>query len=197
MVRIASAGTLISAAAVMALVAASAGSLTVGGNVPGTDLSVAAPDDAAGTSDLITPACTSPSPVHAYAWYYHCYTPSDIRSAYGVSVGNPTASTGVFGQSQTIVLVDAYGSPTAAVHRKLDRRRDDPGAGGLHKREPSMCSWRVLSLARRHVVKPTVTCVGIEFGVKLSTRRALLHIECHARKTRTIKALCLTQKALN
>lgn len=55
-------------------------------------------------------ACTSPNPVHVYAWY-HCYTPSDITSAYGVST---LQSQGVLGQGQTIVLVDSYGSPTAA-----------------------------------------------------------------------------------
>ena len=47
--------------------------------------------------------------------YFHCYTPQDIRSAYGVDRVAPLAS-GVSneGQGQTIVLVDAYGSPTAA-----------------------------------------------------------------------------------
>jgi subtilase family serine protease len=45
----------------------------------------------------------------------HCYTPQDIRAAYGVdgiaglSNGQPN-----YGKGQTIVLVDAYGSPTAA-----------------------------------------------------------------------------------
>jgi subtilase family serine protease len=76
--------------------------------------SIAAPDSTAGAADLTTPACTSPAPVHTYPWY-HCYAPSDIRSAYGVSaVGNPTANTGLLGAGQTIVLVDSYGSPTAA-----------------------------------------------------------------------------------
>jgi subtilase family serine protease len=115
--RIALAGALVSAAAAMALVAASPGSLTVGGNVAGTALSVAAPDDVAGTSAGLTPACTSPNPVHTYAWY-HCYTPMQIRDAYGVnSIANPTNGDGsgqTLGQGQTIVLVDSYGSPTAA-----------------------------------------------------------------------------------
>jgi subtilase family serine protease len=47
--------------------------------------------------------------------YYHCYTPQDIRAAYGVDAvapGGPTAPG--YGQGQTIVLVDSYGSPTAA-----------------------------------------------------------------------------------
>jgi subtilase family serine protease len=69
-----------------------------------------APDTTSGANDTTTPACTSPAPVVKYAWY-HCYTPSDITSAYGV---NAVQSQGVRGQGQTIVLVDAYGSPTAA-----------------------------------------------------------------------------------
>jgi len=40
---------------------------------------------------------------------FHCYTPQDIRAAYGVD-----QLTGNYGQGQTIVLVDSYGSPTAA-----------------------------------------------------------------------------------
>jgi subtilase family serine protease len=47
--------------------------------------------------------------------YYHCYTPQDIRSAYGVDKIEPLASGAPnYGQGQTIVLVDSYGSPTAA-----------------------------------------------------------------------------------
>jgi subtilase family serine protease len=59
-----------------------------------------------------TDACTAPSPdpsgiVKTYA-YYHCYTAQDIRAAYGVdAVDN-------MGAGQTIVLMDSYGSPTAA-----------------------------------------------------------------------------------
>jgi len=71
---------------------------------------IQAPDTPAQTNDSTTPACTSPAPVIHYAWY-HCYTPSDITSAYGV---NTVQSQGVEGQGQTIVLVDSYGSPTAA-----------------------------------------------------------------------------------
>jgi subtilase family serine protease len=45
----------------------------------------------------------------------HRYTPFDIRWAYGLnSVGDPTTGTGLLGQGQTIVLLDSYGSPTAA-----------------------------------------------------------------------------------
>ncbi|MGH2971245.1 MAG: S53 family peptidase [Gaiellaceae bacterium] len=68
-----------------------------------------APDNPASSNDT-TFACTTPAPAWQYAWY-HCYTPSDITSAYGV---NALQSQGVLGQGQTIVLVDAYGSPTAA-----------------------------------------------------------------------------------
>jgi subtilase family serine protease len=75
---------------------------------------IQAPESPMSGTDLTTPACTSPDPVHTYAWY-HCYTPSDIRDAYGVSLlGDPSTGTGTLGQGQTIVLVDAYGSPTAA-----------------------------------------------------------------------------------
>jgi len=50
--------------------------------------------------------------------WFHCYTPDQIRAAYGVdavapiSVGGQTVPN--YGQGQTIVLVDSYGSPTAA-----------------------------------------------------------------------------------
>lgn len=75
---------------------------------------VQAPDSSATRGDTAAPACTSPPPLHTYAWE-HCYTPSDIRNAYGVNaVGNPAAGSGTLGQGQTIVLVDSYGSPTAA-----------------------------------------------------------------------------------
>jgi subtilase family serine protease len=65
---------------------------------------------AAGTS----PACVSPPPVMTDP-YLHCYTPAQIRTAYNVT-GVAPLSPGVSndGQGQTIVLVDAYGSPTMA-----------------------------------------------------------------------------------
>lgn len=43
--------------------------------------------------------------------YIHCYTPAQIAAAYGV---DRLHAQGLLGQGQTIVLVDAYGSPTAA-----------------------------------------------------------------------------------
>ena len=63
-----------------------------------------------GAGDATSPACVSPAPVHTYAWY-HCYTPAQINTAYGVDTVH---SNGVLGQGQTVVLVDSYGSPTAA-----------------------------------------------------------------------------------
>jgi len=50
---------------------------------------------------------------------FHCYTPQQIRSAYGVDNVTPLASGAAnYGQGQTIVLVDSYGSPTAAADLK-------------------------------------------------------------------------------
>jgi subtilase family serine protease len=97
------------AVALAAPAAAGAGSAGPG-LVP---LAIEAPD-VAGASANGTNACTSPAPVHTYA-DYHCYTPSDIRAAYGVN-GVAALSSGLpnYGQGQTIVLVDSYGSPTAA-----------------------------------------------------------------------------------
>jgi subtilase family serine protease len=76
-------------------------------------LAIQAPDVPAATATPSAPACTTPKPVHVYA-AYHCYTPSDIRSAYDVDGVGALSSGANQGQGQTIVLVDAYGSPTAA-----------------------------------------------------------------------------------
>lgn len=112
MVRRLVASAAVAAASLTILALAGGASALSGAN--GTDLSVSAPDQAGGAPNATTPACTSPAPVHTYAWY-HCYTPMQIRDAYGVSaVGDPTSGTGALGQGQTIVLVDSYGSPTAA-----------------------------------------------------------------------------------
>jgi subtilase family serine protease len=61
----------------------------------------------------VSPACTLPD--GTTSTYFHCYTPQDIRAAYDVN-GVPNLASGMpnYGQGQTIVLVDAYGSPTAA-----------------------------------------------------------------------------------
>ena len=50
--------------------------------------------------------------------WFHCYTPDQIRAAFGVDTVAPISVGGQsvpnYGQGQTIVLVDSYGSPTAA-----------------------------------------------------------------------------------
>lgn len=76
------------------------------GIMPGS-LAVQAPDTPAPAGSTAAPDCTTPAPVHVYP-VYHCYGMQDIRSAYGVSQITDQ------GEGQTIVLVDAYGSPTAA-----------------------------------------------------------------------------------
>jgi subtilase family serine protease len=49
----------------------------------------------------------------------HCYTPQQIRAAYGVNgVARLKNGQPNYGQGQTIVLVDSYGSPTAAADLK-------------------------------------------------------------------------------
>jgi subtilase family serine protease len=59
-------------------------------------------------------ACQFPDGSGGYA-DFHCNTPAQIRAAYGVDqVGNATTGKGLLGKGQTIVLVDSYGSPTAA-----------------------------------------------------------------------------------
>lgn len=54
-----------------------------------------------------TPATACTLPDSTYISDFHCYTPQQIRDAYGVS------SVPNLGEGQTIVLVDAYGTPTA------------------------------------------------------------------------------------
>ena len=67
-----------------------------------------APDDATNATGP-NDACTSPAPVHTSA-FFHCYTPSDIYTAYGVG---KLHDEGITGKGETIVIVDSYGSPTA------------------------------------------------------------------------------------
>jgi subtilase family serine protease len=61
-----------------------------------------------------TAVCSSPPPVMTSS-YLHCYTPAQIRAAYDVDgvAALPDGSTN-YGQGETIVLVDSYGSPTMA-----------------------------------------------------------------------------------
>jgi subtilase family serine protease len=71
---------------------------------------------------LITPHRTSSTacvlPDGTDVSWYHCYTPQQIRAAYQVNSVPPISASGAtvpnYGQGQTIVLVDSYGSPTAA-----------------------------------------------------------------------------------
>ena len=70
--------------------------------------------DAPGKPGAAGDACTAPTPdpsgtVTTYAWI-HCYTPAQIAAAYGVDALH---AAGNLGAGQTIVLLDAYGSPTA------------------------------------------------------------------------------------
>ena len=63
-------------------------------------------------STTSTVACTLPT--GGQVKYFHCYTPQQIRTAYGVTAIAPLApGEPDYGQGQTIVLVDSYGSPTA------------------------------------------------------------------------------------
>ena len=75
-------------------------------------MALTAPDsaftDAASASGAI--ACQRPAPDNRVSTTLHCYGPDQLRSFYGLG---PLASSND-GAGQTIVLVDAYGSPTAA-----------------------------------------------------------------------------------
>jgi subtilase family serine protease len=55
-------------------------------------------------------ACQRPAPDNRVSTTIHCYTPDQMRAHYGLG---PLAGSND-GAGQTIVLVDAYGSPTAA-----------------------------------------------------------------------------------
>lgn len=100
----AASGTTLASGRAMTSIAAQADLGTQLVSAPASTFVSAAPSDAAcvlpdGSGDL----------------YYHCYTPQQIRSAYGVDKVAPLASGAQnYGQGQTIVLVDSYGSPTAA-----------------------------------------------------------------------------------
>ena len=104
---LAGAAVLASGALVTAGPAAVTGGLGVGGglapqfvSVPNlTSLETATPDP--------NTACTMPDGTNID--FIHCYTPQQIRSAYGVDQLGSN-----MGAGQTIVLVDSYGSPTAA-----------------------------------------------------------------------------------
>ncbi|HEV2451937.1 MAG TPA: S53 family peptidase [Streptosporangiaceae bacterium] len=115
-------GAVVGAAAVLAATgatAAGAAPVTTAGAATGlAQVPIAAPR----VPGLITAHatantdCTLPDGTHVS--FYHCYSPQQIRAAYGVNgiaplrVGGHTVPN--MGQGQTIVLVDSYGSPTAA-----------------------------------------------------------------------------------
>lgn len=98
------------AVAAMMFAAAGAASATARGFVPqavSVPLSAFTP-----RADQFT-TCTLPD--GSTVDFFHCYTPQQIRAAYGVNGVAPLLSDASnYGQGQTIVLVDAYGSPTAA-----------------------------------------------------------------------------------
>lgn len=77
-------------------------------NIQFVPLVILAPGDS--TEPTAGPyACISPPPVHNTVGF-HCYTPADITTAYGVDILH---TAGITGAGETIVIVDAYGSPTA------------------------------------------------------------------------------------
>jgi len=57
--------------------------------------------------------CTAPD--GSQFAFFHCYTPAQIAMAYGL---DKVHASGLMGEGQTIVLVDAYGSPTAVADLK-------------------------------------------------------------------------------
>jgi subtilase family serine protease len=77
-------------------------------------LAVSVPRSAVTSHQTSSTACVLPDG-STISWF-HCYTPQDIRNAYGVNAVPPLAGGGGtnYGQGQTIVLVDSYGSPNAA-----------------------------------------------------------------------------------
>src|SRR5665647_2063947 len=56
-------------------------------------------------------ACERPAPDGRVSTTIHCYGPDDLRTFYGIG---PLDLNTTDGAGQTIVAVDAYGSPTAA-----------------------------------------------------------------------------------
>lgn len=65
---------------------------------------------ATSASDNGVAACKRPAPDGRVSTTIHCYRPDDLRSFYGLG----PLTTSNEGAGQTIVAVDAYGSPTAA-----------------------------------------------------------------------------------
>jgi subtilase family serine protease len=88
-----------------------------GSNPEFAPLIVMAPDDNLQPSGP-TFACVDPDG-NPRSTVFHCYTPADIYAAYGVDALHAEGTTGA---GETIVIVDAYGSPT--VQQDLDRFSD-------------------------------------------------------------------------
>ena len=108
------AGSIMTLGLVAAVVAAGPGTAVTAAGPVLVPHAVQAPD-APEPVNAAGDACTAPSPdpsgtVKTYAWI-HCYTPAQIAAAYGVDALH---ASGNMGAGQTIVLLDAYGSPTAA-----------------------------------------------------------------------------------
>jgi subtilase family serine protease len=99
-----------SAALLATLTAAAAPAATLGTVLP---LAAQAPEsaftDTAAAADPV--ACQRPAPDNRVSTTIHCYTPNQIREYYGLGPLTPDTTDGA---GQTIVLVDSYGSPTAA-----------------------------------------------------------------------------------
>jgi subtilase family serine protease len=62
-----------------------------------------------GVSPLGIPQCATNDPTSPTTGVIYCYTPAYIWTAYNI---RPVLAAGNFGQGQTIVIVDAIGSPT-------------------------------------------------------------------------------------
>ncbi|MEP6855927.1 MAG: hypothetical protein ABJA33_10695, partial [Pedococcus sp.] len=106
------------AAAVAGCVGLAAGAPALAGTTTpvstGTSLSARAPESAfhaAGAGSADPASCTRPAPDGRVSTTIHCYTPDQIRAFYGLA---PLTAATTDGAGQTIVLVDSYGSPTAA-----------------------------------------------------------------------------------
>jgi subtilase family serine protease len=85
-------------------------------------LAIQAPDTPA-AAGAFGNACTTPDPVHTYA-AYHCYGAPDIVGHYGIGQAQTDAN---YGAGQTIVLVDAYGTPTGAADLEKFHQTYYPG----------------------------------------------------------------------
>jgi subtilase family serine protease len=103
--------TAVGSAALLATFTAAAAPATTFASV--LPLAAQAPEsafvDAAAAADPV--ACQRPAPDNRVSTTIHCYTPDQIRAFYGL---DPLTADTTDGQGQTIVLVDSYGSPTAA-----------------------------------------------------------------------------------